>query len=341
MTKAITSVVTMQLYEQGLIGLDDAVSKYIPEFKNMRILQDFDDDTNTYSTIPSKKEITIRHLLTHTSSLNYGMYTEGIYKKTSEKAGIDKLGVYAADLTTLEMAKLIAKAPLNYEPGEKFTYGLSMDVLGAVIEVVTKKQLSQVFSTEIFNPLGMINSHFYLPKTKHHRLSPLYTYDEAGKLIPTPDNAHEWGPPTTSYPILKDKGHYAGGGGLSSTAVDYGHFLQALLNKGKFNGKRILKESTIDLMLTDQIADLNKLGLGESPNAGESFCLGSALITEENEHTAPHSAGTYYWGGYFNTKWFVDPQQELVFVGLTNVIPFPTPEFWDELYEIIYSSLGN
>jgi len=334
MTKALTSVAIMQLYEQGLLGLDDPVSKYIPEFKNMTILKDYNDESDTYSTIPAEQEMTIRHLLTHTSGLYYGSFVDGIYKKAYEKAGIDQLGIYTPDLTTLDMARLIAKAPLMHEPGQKFTYGLSMDVLGAVVEVITKKKLSLIFLTEIFYPLGMINSHFYLPEAKYQMLIPLYTYNAEGKLIHTSDQG-------SNYPIFLNKGHYAGGGGLSSTAVDYGRFLQALLNKGEYKGKRIIKESTLDLMLSDQMADLNKTGMGMSQNAGQSFCLGSALVTEANEHTAPHSKGTYSWGGYFNTKWWVDPEKELVFVGLTNVLPFSKDEFWEDMYDIIYSSMED
>lgn len=334
MTKALTSVAIMQLYEKGLIGLDDPVSKYLPEFKNMTVLQDFDDETNTYTTIPAENVMTIRHLLTHTSGLYYGSFVDGIYKKAYRKAGIETLGIYTPDLTTLDMARLIAKAPLAHEPGQKWTYGLNMDVLGAIVEVVTKKKLSLIFLTEIFYPLGMINSHFYLPQAKYQMLIPLYTYNAEGKLIVSPD-------PSSNFPIFLNKGHYAGGGGLSSTAVDYGRFLQALLNKGEFNGKRILNESSIDLMLTNQMTDLNKVGMGMSQKPGENFCLGSRLITEANEHTAPHSKGTFSWGGYFNTKWWVDPEKELVFVGLTNVLPFPSEEFWPDMYDIIYSSLED
>jgi len=334
MTKAFTSVAIMQLFEQGLISLDDPVSNYIPDFKNMTILKDYDDETDTYTTIPAKNEMTIRHLLTHTSGLYYGSFADGKYKKAYQKAGIDQLGIYNPDLTTLEMARLIARAPLMHEPGGQWTYGLNMDVLGAIIEVVTKKKLSLIFLTDIFYPLGMINSHFYLPQAKYQMLIPLYTYNDTGKLIHTPD-------PGANYPIFLNKGHYAGGGGLSGTAVDYGRFLEALLNKGEYKGKRILQESSVDLMLTNQIEELNKMGKGISEKVGESFCLGSRLITETSEQTAPHSIGTFSWGGYFNTKWWVDPEKELVFVGLTNVLPFKDDDFWTQMYNIIYSSLEN
>lgn len=334
MTKALTSVAILQLYEDGLLQLDDPVSKYIPEFKSMTVLTGYDEEIETFVTEPAKTQITIRHLLTHTSGIYYGSFTDGIYKASYEKHGIAALGLYAPDLTTIEMARKIAQAPLMHEPGTQWTYGLGMDVLGAVVEIITKKKLSLIFLTEIFYPIGMHHCHFYLPQAKYSMLTPVYTYDADGQLMLVKDEAE-------NYPIFLNKGHYAGGGGVSGTATDYGKFLQALLNNGEFNGKRILKESTIELMTTDQLIDLNGKGKGMSQIPGLSFCLGSALITPEGAGISPHSVGTYSWSGYYNTKWWVDPQQELVFVGLTNILPFPHPEFWDKLYAILYSSLED
>ena len=335
MTKALTSVAILQLYEDGLLQLDDPVSKYIPEFKSMSILTGYDEELKTFETQPAKTQITIRHLLTHTSGIYYGSFVkEAMHKASYEKHGIAELGLYAPDLTTIEMARKIAKAPLMHEPGSQWTYGLNMDVLGAVVEIITKKKLSLIFLTEIFYPLGMHHCHFYLPQAKYSMLTPVYTYDEEGQLMILPEA-------DMNYPIFLNKGHYAGGGGLSGTAVDYGKFLQALLNKGEYNGKRILEESTIDLMTTNQLKDLNAKGKGMSQIPGLSFCLGSALITPEGAGVSPHSPSTYSWSGYFNTKWWVDPQQELVFVGLTNILPFPHPEFWDKMYAIIYASLED
>jgi len=329
MTKALTSVAIMQLVEQGKLGLDDPVSKYIPEFKNMEVLDTYDEETATFSTVPAKKAITIRHLLTHTSGLYYGLFAEEKYGNVYKQYGIDQLGIYAPDLTTIDMARMIAKAPLMHEPGTEWTYGLSMDVLGAVIEVITKRKLSLIFLTEIFYPLGMHNSHFYLPEAKYDMLVPLFTVNGEGKLMHSTDEM-------VDFPIFLNKGHYAGGGGVSSTAIDYGRFLEALYNKGMYNDKRILKESTVDLMLTEQLGDMN-IDLGEGPGIG--FSLGHRLITETQEGPVPFAKGTYSWGGYFNSKWWVDPQNELVFVGMTNVLPFVHEDFWPGLYEVIYKSL--
>lgn len=332
MTKALTTVAILQLYEQGKLKLDDPVHKYLPAFKNMTVLDTFNKVDSTFAVKPAENVITLRHLLTHTSGIYYGLFEEAKYRKVYKYFEIDQLGIYHPEMTTLEMADAIAKAPLKHEPGTQWTYGLSMDVLGAVIEKITKRKLSLIFLTEIFYPLGMHDAHFYLPEAKYDKLAPLFTYDADGKLIHSPD-------PTVDYPIFLNKGHYAGGGGVSCTARDYGRFLQALLNDGEYNGKRILSKSSIELMRTEQIAHLNKTGNGMSPIPGMSFCLGSALITQEGEMLGPFSAGTYSWGGYFNSKWWVDPKEEILFVGMTNVLPFPHSDFWDKLYAIIYAAV--
>jgi CubicO group peptidase (beta-lactamase class C family) len=331
MTKALTSVAILQLIEQGKLSLDDPISKYIPDFKNMEVLDVYDEETATFSTVPSKKQVTIRHLLTHTSGIYYGLFENEKYRNVYTKYGIDQFGIYVPDLTTIDMARMIAKAPLKHEPGTQWTYGLNMDVLGAVVEIITKRKLSLIFLTEIFYPLGMHNSHFYLPEAKYNMLAPLFTINEEGQLLHSQDEI-------ANFPIFLNKGHYAGGGGVSSTAIDYGKFLEALHNKGEYNGKRILKESTIDLMLTEQLGEMN-IDLGEGPGVG--FCLGHRLVTETQEGPVPFGEGTYSWGGYFNSKWWVDPTNDLVFVGMTNVLPFPHQDFWPGLYEVIYKSIEN
>jgi len=328
MTKALTSVAILQLYERGLLRLDDEVSKYLPSFEDMTVLHEIDKAKNQYEVRPAENKITIRHLLTHTSGLYYGQFVDDKYVESYQKHGIHNFGIYDPNTTTLEMANMIAKAPLMHEPGERFTYGLNMDVLGAIVEVITKKKLSLVFLTEIFYPLGMHDSHFYLPEAKYNKLVPLYTYDDLGKLTLSKDSLSD-------FPIFQNKGHYAGGGGASSSAKDYGKFLMALVNGGKYNGERILSRKTIELMTADQLRFM------EITKEGSKFAfgLGSGLTNKAASADGPFSEGTYTWGGYFNSKWWVDPKEELVFVGMTNVLPFPHGEFWDNLYSIIYSAL--
>ncbi|MEE9373426.1 MAG: serine hydrolase domain-containing protein [Saprospiraceae bacterium] len=332
MTKAITTVAIMQLYEQGRLKLDDPLEKYIPAFAEPVVLQKLNQRDSSFTTTPAGKSITLRHLLTHTSGLYYGLFEGGDRFAAYIKSNIEEFGFAAPGLTTSQMANMVAKAPLAHKPGEQWTYGLNMDILGAVVEVISKVELDEYFQKNIFNPIGMKNTAFNIPKSKHAQIVPLYTYDKTGKL--KIDESELW-----MFPALPDEGCYFGGGGLSSTAKDYGLFVQMLLDNGQSNGGQILSRHTVEFMATEQIAHLNKQGKGMTSIPGISFCLGHALVTSDGGGIGPHKPGTYSWGGYFNSKWWVDKEEELVFVGMTNVLPFPYSEFWDRLYPIIYATI--
>ena len=184
----------------------------------------------------------------------------------------------------------------------------------------------------------MKSTHFYLPKSLHEKLVPVYSYDENKKISMGENN------PLTdfanNFPKMEDNNHYAGGGGASGSTMDYTVFLQALLNGGIYNGKRILSRKTIEVMTADQMIDLNKKGTGYDA-AGFTFGLGFAVKTEEGIADSHKSPGTYQWGGYFNTKFFIDPEEELIFVGMTQIVPFYRPDFWDKMYAIIYGSIDD
>ena len=335
MTKAITSVAILQLYESGKLRLDDPIEKYIPAFAEPKVLENYDESSDTYTTIPAKKSITIRHLLTHTSGIYYGGFQGGPREKVYAMHDLGNMGLSTPGISTQEMANMIAQAPLAHQPGEQWTYGLNMDVLGAVIEIISNQNLFEYFTENIFQPLGMQDTYFYLPESKVDRLVPVHTYDDEGKLILGDDENHD-------YPKLQDEpSHFAGGGGLSSTAEDYGKFLQMLLNLGTGNGNKVLARRTVELMATDQINHLKQEGKGISQIPGLAFCLGHAYVTEAGRGVGPHKPGTYSWGGYFNSKWWVDQEEKLVFVGMTNILPFPYEEFWDKMYPIIYASLDD
>lgn len=332
MTKAITTVSILQLYEQGKLKLDDPVEKYIPAFAEPRVLDKVNPIDSSFTTVPAGKSITLRHLLTHTSGIYYGQFEGGDKQIAYIKSGIDGFGLAAPGLTTQKVANLIAAAPLAHAPGEKWTYGLSMDVLGAVIEVISDMSLDDYFKKNIFEPIGMNDTGFNLPESKMSQVVPLYTYDENGKL--KQDKSDLW-----YYCALPDEDCHFGGGGLVSSAEDYGKFIQVLLDKGVVGDRQILSRHTAELMATEQIAHLNAQGKGMAPIPGISFALGHSLVTTMGAGIGPHKPGTYSWGGYFNSKWWVDQEEELVFVGMTNVLPFPHGDFWDKLYPIIYASL--
>ncbi len=333
MTKAVTTVSIMQLYEQGKIGLDDPVSRFIPAFMDMKVLNTVNKEDTSYTMAPAKSPITIRQLLTHTSGITYGDSPELsiVFKKNKMISG----GLSNPESTSEAYINQLAAMPLAFQPGEKYQYGLNMDVLGRVVEVVSGKSLSTYFQENIFEPLGMGNTYFYLPRKLQKNLVPVYTESEEEGLVLAEETATN----NLDYPTNPDHPFYAGGGGLSSTALDYAIFIQALLNGGTYNGKRILGKKTIDVMTADQMIALNNEGQGFSKRPGETYGLGFALLTEEGAGINAKSPGTYEWGGYFNTKFFIDPAAEMIFVGMTQIVPFSHGEFWDRLYAIMYGAI--
>ena len=335
MSKAITTVGIMQLYERGLLDLDDPVQKYIPAFAKTRVLDTFNSSDSTYTTDLLKTSITIRHLLTHTSGITYGdSKPEGmqfIYKKL----GLDNVGLSSNLMTTEEFINRLAEAPLAFQPGERYAYGLNMDVLGRVIEVVSGQSLAVYLKKNIFDPLRMNDTWFYLPKEKWDRLVPLYSHDKDDKLYLYGNN------PMIDYPKSEDHNYYAGGGGLSSTALDYARFIQALLNGGILDGNRILSRRTIEVMSSDQMIVLNRNGNGYSKIPGFTYCLGFSLITDEAAGMSFKSPGTYEWSGAFSTKFFIDPAEDLIFVGMVNIAPNHHGYFWNRITALIYAAIED
>tara|TARA_Y100001972_G_scaffold8944_1_gene9409 strand:+ start:3271 stop:4563 length:1293 start_codon:yes stop_codon:yes gene_type:complete len=334
MTKAVTTVSIMQLYEQGKLRLDDPVSDFIPAFKEMKVLESVDSLDSSYTAVEAKKPITIRHLLTHTSGITYG-YEEDL-TKVYTKAGLPRAGLSSEDWTSERFINELASLPLVFHPGEKYSYGLNMDVLGRVVEVISGQSLSEYFRKNIFDPLGMNDTWFYLPKNIQNRLVPVHQQQETGfevmdgKMYNNPDH---------QYPLSKDHAFYAGGGGLSSTAMDYARFIQALVNGGTYGEARILGSKTIEVMTADQMTLLNEQGKGYSKKPGITYCLGFSLTTEEGAGQGPRSPGTYEWGGYFNTNFFIDPREELIFVGMTQIEFAKKGGLWDGLAAVIYGSM--
>ena len=338
MTKAFTVVSIMQLYEQGKLGLDDPIFYYLPSFAQHQILDKFNEADSTFTTRPTKKKITIRHLLTHTSGITYGVFTGGNVQIMYDKFGANNFGLSHDKMSTRQMVNQLGKVPLIFEPGEQYSYGLNMEILGGVIEVASGMSLDEYFKKNIFEPLGMKETHFYLPKHLHEKLVPLYSYDKKKKI-----NMGEENPLTdfvNNFPKQADNNHYAGGGGASGSTMDYAIFIQTLLNGGVYNGKRILSRKTIEVMTADQMIQLNENGKGYN-TGGFTFGLGFEVKTKDGMANSHKSPGTYGWGGYFNTKFFIDPQEELIFVGMSQIVPFYRPDFWEKTYAIIYGSIDD
>ncbi|HUM67105.1 MAG TPA: serine hydrolase domain-containing protein, partial [Chitinophagaceae bacterium] len=254
-TKAITSVAVMMLYEEGKFLLKDPISRYIPEFSKPQVLDKFNEADSTYTTVPAKREVTIHDLLTHTSGIGYAQIgskeATAIYAKNGIVGGIGVGKILLGD----KMKKL-GSLPLFHQPGEKWTYGLNTDLLGYLVEVVSGMSLDEFFRKRIFEPLGMKDTYFYLPKEKYSRLATLYTEDSAKKVIKAADHVDINGDFDSNYPATEGT-YYSGGGGLSSTAFDYAIFMQMLLNGGEYNGKRILGRATVNMMTVSQYDKTN------------------------------------------------------------------------------------
>ena len=298
-TKAITSTAVMMLWEEGKFRLDDPISNWIPEFKNPQVIQNFRYADSSFTARPTNKEITIRHLLTHTSGLGYGVIDgDERMKMIYQKAGI--VDLYTTENISIgENIKKLATLPLHHNPGEKYTYSEGLDVLGYFIEIVSGMPFDQFLRTRLFDPLGMNDTWFYLPDAKAGRLV---------KVQRKVDGQWENFPVTfydPQYPITGAKKFFSGGAGLSSTAKDYATFLQMYLNGGELNGVRILSRKTIETMMKNQVGDLW--------NGAKHYGLAFGVVTAQGvAEGGIGSEGTFDWGGYFNTQYFADPQEKVI-----------------------------
>jgi len=304
-TKALTTVGIMMLMEDGKLLLNDPVSKYIPEFAKPVVLATFNEKDSSYTTVPAKREITIKDLLTHTSGLGYagiGSPTmQAIYAKNRITGGVGEM-TNEIDATMKRLAKL----PLEVQPGEKWNYSLSTDVLGHVIEIISGMDLEAFFQKRICVPLGMKDTYFNLPAEKHARLTAIYTPDSTGRLKKW---ANGLGIPA-DFPNIK-KSYFSGGGGLVSTAYDYAIFLQMLLNKGTYNGITLLSPRSVELMTSNQVGAL--FGSG-------AFGLGFRIVTPAMSDELSN-VGSFAWGGAFSTTYWVDPKAQLIGLFMTQQFP--------------------
>ena len=320
MTKAITSLGIIKLWEKGKIGLDEPVEKYIPQFKDVEILDSFKQEDTTYTTLKTTNQITIRQLMTHTSGIGYDFIDskssiKAIYHK--EKQKFMNYGVVCfcdQDVTIGETITRLANVPLHHNPGEKYTYGIGLDVLGYVIEIVSGKTLDKYFYDEIFEPLEMVDTHFYLPESKFQRLVPVLTKNnKKWKLFE--DKRFN-----INYPIEGAKKFFAGGCGLSSTLKDYYNFLTIFLNDGKYKGRQIISKKTNELLFQNQLPGIENfylLNYDKGDLQPESFPLGHGLAfgilrEEDLRFGGRGSKGTLFWGGYYNTSYFADPKENVI-----------------------------
>ena len=303
MTKAITSIAVLKLWEKGKIYLDDPIEKYIPEFKGVEIFESFNEKDSSYTSKQTTKKITVRQLLTHTSGIGYDFIDgnpsiKAIYHK--KKQSFMKNGVMCfcdEDVTIEEAIENLADVPLHHEPGEKFTYGMGLDVLGYMIEIVSGKKLNEFFREEIFEPLEMNDTYFYLPTEKEGRLVPVLTKNENEWVIFEDDRFNE------NYPIEGERKFFAGGCGLSSTVEDYYKFLSVFINNGNYKGKSFISKQTNDLIFQNQLPEDFGFGVG--------LAFG-VVLDKDLKNGGTGTAGTISWGGYWNTSYFADPNDKVI-----------------------------
>jgi CubicO group peptidase (beta-lactamase class C family) len=318
MSKPVTSVAALMLIEEGKIALDDPVSKFIPEFKDARVLVPGSAEKGKLETKPAAAEMTVRHLLTHTSGLTYRFFG-GELGNLYAKAGVSD-GLTQSEGTNEDNARKIASLPLLFSPGTSWNYSLSTDVLGRVVEVASAQSLDAFFRERIFTPLKMVDTGFFLPSEKTGRLASLYEVGADKVLRRVGEEPRTVGTLvySASYQYKGPRSLFSGGAGLTSTASDYGRFLQMLLNGGELDGVRILKPETVRAMTSNQIADF-PLTLGQIH--GDRFGFGFGVVTPAGKDKVSMSPGSFSWGGFFHTYAWVDPEKKLVGVFMTQLYP--------------------
>jgi len=323
-TKALVSVGIMILQEQGLLLITDPLGKYLPEFRATTVAEP--GENGGYEIVDAKRPITIRDLLTHTSGIGYG---DGIAGDRWAEVGIQGWYFAGRDEPIGATVKRMATLPFDAQPGERFVYGYSIDILGVVIERVSGLTLDEFLRAKIFEPLGMHDSHFYLPQSKIDRLAVVYSATEEGGLERAPDPGGMVG--QGAY-VEGPRKSFSGGAGLLSTANDYARFLQMLLNGGELNGERILSRKTVQLMTVNHVGELRV-------SDGVSFGLGFSVVEDLGARGSPGSIGEYGWGGAYHSTYWVDPEEQLVVVYFTQLIPTNNLDDHGKLRTLVYQAL--
>ena len=323
MSKVITVAGIMRLYEQGLFKMWDPVSKYLPGFKNPKVAEEQPD--GSYEIVDAKGEVTMRQLFTMTSGVPYGWGDTAAGRIRIEKekewlsAGLPFPGA-------VEYANLVGQLPLAFEPGERWMYGFSIDILGAVIEVLTGRTLGAYLKETIFDPLGMTDTGFFVPAGKQDRIATLYHINDGMK--PDDPNYPSSGPDFES-----------GGGGLFSTVRDYSRFAQMLLHGGTLDSVRILGRKTVDLISTDHLTPEQRRSDNWDTQRGYGYGLGVRVMTHPELADINGSVGEWGWDGAFGNWFCVDPKEKLTCVYLTTNLPGEHYRFIPKLMASMYASL--
>ncbi|MGY2049204.1 serine hydrolase domain-containing protein [Methylobacterium sp. JK268] len=330
MTKPLTSVAVMMLYEEGRFQLDDPVTRFLPEFRDMRVLTG--GSRRTWESVPAERDITIRDLLTHTSGLSYGFMESTLVDAMYRDGGVD---FQTAETSLADVVAKAAALPLLSQPGAEWNYSIGTDVLGHLVAVVSGQPFDAFLRDRIIRPLGMVDTDFHVPAEKLARFASNYAYGEGGRLTLI-DDALE--------------GRYArprivpsGGGGLVSTAADYARFCRFILNRGELDGVRLLGRKAVDLMTTNHLrgdlADMGQPRFSESSYSGIGFGLGFSVMLDPAKAQILGTPGEVAWGGAASTAFWIDPAEEMFVILLTQLMPSSALPIRRELRVLTYAAL--
>jgi len=332
MTKPITSVAAMMLYEQGAFELKDPVHRYIESFRHQRVYRS--GSSQAPVTVPATEPVRIWHLLTHTSGLTYGFHyahpVDAMYRAAGFEWGSPP------DLDLAGAVDKWASMPLLFEPGTEWNYSVSSDVLGRLVEVVSGQPLDRFFAEHIFEPLGMTDTGFSVPESEHSRLAALYGAGPNRTAVPL----EAWGRAALSPPQM-----LSGGGGLISSAADYHRFTQMLRNRGELDGVRLLGSRTLDFMARNHLpggVDLEAFGrplFAETTFDGVGFGLGFSVVLDPVANKVPSSPGEFAWGGAASTAFWVDPVEDVTALFFTQMLPSSTYPIRPQLKQLVYQAL--
>lgn len=320
MTKAITSAAALMLHDAGKIDLDAPISKYLPEFQDLKVWQ------KNGEPVIADPAPTVRDLLRHTAGFSYGWSPHSVDQQYQQ------VKILSRDKSLAEMTKDVSNIPLLYQPGTQWVYGINTDVLARVVEAASGKSFSDYLQEQLFTPLGMPDTAFHVPAEKANRLANVYA-GKAGFLVTAE--------PAKGSPFLTAPAHQSGGGGLVSTITDYGRFLQMIANGGTFQGKTYLKKETVKLMTTNQLPkEIPAISLGETRH-GTGFGLGfSVRIGNDDRWDKDSRIGEFGWGGMASTHYWVSPKDELVVITMEQTLPYNS-NLEDTLKPIIYRSINR
>jgi CubicO group peptidase (beta-lactamase class C family) len=325
MTKPVTSTALMMLVEEGKLRLSDPVTRYIPEFKDLKVM--VPRSGIDYDLVAANRPITLHDLATHTAGLSYGFEAQSAldaaYRKTLERLDRDVEPLLEKRIVAFAQAGL----PLAFQPGTAWRYSVALDVLGYVIQLAAGQPFDEFLQERIFDPLGMDDTGFWIPPEKVQRLAAVYGPAQGGGL-----RAIE---PAAGSPFTKPTRNPGGGGGLVSTAADYFRFGQVLLNGGQLEGVRLLGRKTVEWMLQDHLPE----GVRRPDAPGEGFGLGGAVLLRPGQSHRPGSPGKFGWGGAANTEWWIDPAEQLQCLLLLQYMPPFTIPIVEDFNQLAYQAL--